>query len=107
MSVTADPRFSVWLGDGWPGPYIVTYSLKRRPDTRIVAVTGVRTVAEAVCIADAAHHVPEDEIESVSITVGYAVDASSHLDALTTFRAESEEREREIARRVSRTEEGQ
>lgn len=90
MTTTAEPKWSIWLGDGWPGPYIVIYNLKngRR---KIIVVNGVLSCPEAMAIAAEEIDIPDEEIESAEITVGHVAEATHHMAALQAFRDEHKE----------------
>ncbi len=99
VGATDGPKFSIWLGDDWPGPYIVTHHFKKKVNPHITVVNGVRNVAEALCVAMEEYAMDENDIESVGITVGHVAEASHHLQALKTFREESEVRAEAIKKK--------
>lgn len=41
------PQFSVWLGDGWPGPYVVEITKTRGGRPTVVVVHGAADMADA------------------------------------------------------------
>lgn len=41
------PAFHVWLGDGWPGPYVVTYKSRLNKHTCTIVVHGATDMADA------------------------------------------------------------
>lgn len=88
MTETSEkPKFTIWLGDDWPGPYLVTYEDDRRNVLNVIVVNGVRTVAEACLVAEAECPPPNDKV-SVSIRPARVAEASHHMEALAEHRKE-------------------
>lgn len=75
----------MWLGDNWPGPYVVTYSDDRDRVLCTIVVNGVRSPGEALCIAEA--ECPStDKTKSWSIVNAAVAEASHHIGALAAYR---------------------
>ncbi len=94
MSEPEKPKFSIWLGDNWPGPYIVTYDLGKGKQ-RTVVVNGVASMEDACAVANA--EFPSDEHASIAITIGHVAEASHHIEMLAAFHAKNAE-QRELGK---------
>ncbi len=88
MTTTDTPKFSIWLGDGWPGPYVVTFEKDKRK-TGVCVVNGVSTMGEAIAIAAAEY--PGHEHDVVSVCPANIAEASHHMDVLREHREKLKE----------------
>lgn len=78
METIDKPKFHIWLGDGWPGTYIVEAKDSRGKIVRRVAVMGATTMGDALEKAGAAFPIlnDQDKCKEWSVFCAYTLDAT-------------------------------
>jgi hypothetical protein len=81
----SDPKFSLWMGDGWPGPYVLIYEESNHQPRKCVVVNGARDIVEAAAVAQAEFG-QQDDYKSLYLMPAKVAEASHHLDTLKELR---------------------
>lgn len=76
---SGDARFTIWLGDGWPGPYVVTVTSAHAARPHTIVVMGATDVSDAVKRAEAALPAAFKDVDSMSVTNGHMVEADGTI----------------------------